>query len=299
MMTKNNTAKILIFIIILSLSVSAFMVFSQSYKQNNPSQIKSQFDRQTKIKILIVPGHEPNAGGADEFKKIKERDLNLQLSLLLKKDLTLNSNLDVILARDENGWNTDLEKYVKTSSTTIMSWVADMKEKMMNKVDAGEIKLIDPNIKHNNAASNAVLFLYGTNKWIEKNNIDLVLHVHFNNNPKINGKPNYSGYCMYIPEHQYSNYSSSKIFADYLSDEISKIQKPSNMPQEKDTIIEDQALIATGNYDTLKIPSVVVEYAYIYEPMMLASTTRNKFIETAASSTATAINTYTKKEFEQ
>lgn len=288
--------KILITTTILAFGISFFIFTSETPKTK--SEVTSSV-QQEKVKILIVPGHEPNAGGANEFKKIKERDLNLQLSLLLKKDLTLNSNLDVILARDENGWNTDLEKYVLTSSTTIMNWVAEMKEKMMNKVDTGEIKLIDPNMKHNNAASNAVLFLYGTNKWIEKNNIDLVLHVHFNNNPKINDKPNYSGYCMYIPEHQYSNYSSSKIFANYLNDEISKIQKPSNMPQEKDTIIEDQALIATGNYDTLKIPSVVVEYAYIYEPMMLASITRNKFIETAASSTATAINTYTKKEFEQ
>ena len=85
--------------------------------------------------------------------------------------------------------------------------------------------------------------------------------------------------------------------ADYLNDEISKIEKKSNMPQEKDTIIEDQKLIAIGNYDTLKIPSVVVEYAYIYEPVITSSSTRNIFIEKAASSTATAINDYIEKEF--
>ena len=69
------------------------------------------------------------------------------------------------------------------------------------------------------------------------------------------------------------------------------------MKQEKDLIIEDQELIATGVYNTLKIPVVVVEYAYIYEPMMLSSSTRNIFIEKAASSTATAINDYIEKEF--
>lgn len=293
-MRKSVTAIILVSISIIALSVSAFVFIPQTTKVTNILNYQNK-----KIKILIVPGHEPNAGGADEFKKIKERDLNLQLSKILKDDLSSNQNIEVVLARDDNGWNSDLKNYVETSSTTIMKWVADMKNKMFAKVDAGEMKLINPDMKHNDATTEAVLYLYGTNKWIAENNIDLVLHVHFNNNPKINGKPNYSGYTMYIPEHQYKNSSSSRIFANYINEEISKIEKKSNMPQEKDTIIEDQELIATGNYDTLKIPSVVVEYAYIYEPIIVSSSTRNKFIITAASSTATAIENYITNSFKK
>ena len=209
-MKKNLVVKIIILILILLVGYSVV-----SKTENK------------KIKILIVAGHEPNAGGADEFKKIKERDLNLQLSNILKDKLLANPNIEIITARDNNGWNPDLKNYVETSSTTIMQWASDMKNKMMGKVDAGEIELIDPNMKHNPATSSAVLFLFGTNKWIEKNNIDLVLHIHFNSNPKINGKPVFSGYCMYIPEQQYSNSSSSRIFANYLNTEISKIEKPS------------------------------------------------------------------------
>lgn len=289
-MKNNNIRKILISIIILCLCGSALIILAQNNRF---------IEQNKKIKILIVPGHEPNAGGADEFKTIKERDLNLQLSLLLKDDLSKNTNLNVILARDRNGWNPDLKNYVETGSTTIMNWVSDLKSKMMAKAASGTIDLIDPNMKHNVAASNAVLFLYGTNKWISENNIDLVLHVHFNSNPKINGKPIFSGYCMYIPEKQYSNSSSSRIFANYINTEISKIENPSTMKQEKDIIIEDQQLISAGTYDTLKIPSVTVEYAYIYEPMMLSSSTRNNFIEQAASSTATAIYNYLKNEFKK
>ena len=296
-MRKNVVAKILILIIILSISIYALITIPHKIKINNISDIFSTVLPTKKIKVLVVPGHEPNAGGADEFKTIKERDLNLQLSEILKNDLSQNSNIEVILARDENGWNKDLENYVMTSSTTIMNWVLDMKNEMMSKVDAGIFKLINPDMKHNNATSDAVLYLYGTNKWIALNNIDLVLHVHFNSNPKINGKPNFSGYCMYVPEKQYGNASSSRIFANYINEEISKIENKSTMPQEKDTIIEDQELIATGNYDTLKIPSVVVEYAYIYEPMMLSSSTRNIFINRAASSTAKAIENYIQNQF--
>jgi len=295
-MSKNRTAKILLSITVLAIIISALITIFDQVKIKNVSSVFSFNVQNKKIKLLIVPGHEPHAGGADEFKKIKERDLNLQLAETLKNYLSHNTNIEVILARDEDGWNSDLKNYVETNETQIMSWVADMKKAMLKKVDEGNFVLINPDMKHNEATTSAVLFLYGTNKWIEENNIDLVFHVHFNSNPKINGKPNYKGYCMYVPEKQYSNSSSSKVFANYINNEISKIQTASNMPQEDDTIIEDQELIATGNYDTLKIPSVVVEYAYIYEPMMINSSTRNTFIKKAASSTAAAIENYIKKE---
>ncbi len=291
------TAKILTTVSIISLTISAFIVIFQVADTRSVATALSVDQKNEQVKILIVPGHEPNSGGADEFKKIKERDLNLQLSEILQNILSKNTKLEISLARDKNGWNKDLEKFVTTNETKIMDWAASNKKEMLARADKGEFKIIDPDMKHNEAASNAVLFLYGTNKWIEENKIDLTIHIHFNNNPKINGKPNYRGYSMYIPEKQYSNSSSSRIFANYLNEEIFKIQKQSNMPQEKDIIIESQELIAIGNYDTLKIPSVVVEYAYIYEPVMLSSSTRNAFIEKAASSTATAINQYIEKEF--
>ena len=295
-MKNSLTAKILILTTIIAIGFSAFIIMPKITKIKKVSAVLKFIEPNTKIKILIVPGHEPNNGGADEFKKIKERDLNLQLSQILKTDLSQNPNIEVILARSDLGWNQDLENYVNTNQTQIMSWVANMKEIFLTKASEGQIKIINPNMKHNEATSSAVLFLYGTNKWIEENKIDLVLHIHFNNNPKINGKPNFRGYCMYIPEKQYSNFSSSKIFAKYLDEEISKIENKSNMPQEKDIIIEDQELIAIGNYDTLKIPSVVMEYAYIYEPIMINAGTRDAFIEKAASSTATAINNFISNE---
>jgi N-acetylmuramoyl-L-alanine amidase len=287
-MKKKSLVKILVLITIIFIGVFILIIVSNAIKANSLSFL----NQNKKIRILIVPGHEPNAGGADEFKKIKERDLNLQLSKLIADKLASSQNMEIILARDDVGWNSDLKNYVETSSSTIMDWVFDMKNIMLSKINAGKVKLINPDMVHNEATDEAVLYLYATNKWIEENNIDLVLHVHFNNNPKINGRPNYSGYCIYIPDKQYGNASSSRIFANYLNDEISKIENKSNMPQEKDIIIEDQQLIATGNYDTLKIPAAVVEYAYIYEPMMVSSTTRNKFMINAASSTATAIENY-------
>ena len=295
-MRNGTITKTLVAISIITVIVLVFFTVSQTAKSKSVPKVQSQ---DKKIKILIVAGHEPNAGGADEFKSIKERDLNLRLAESLRDNLSRNTNLDIIMARDENGWNKDLKNYVMTSSTTIMSWVKDMKDKMMARVNTGEIKLINPDMKHNDATTSAVLFLYATNKWADENDVDLVINIHFNSNPKINGKPNYSGYCIYIPDNQYNNASSSRIFANYLNEEIAKIENPSTMPEEKKTIIEDQALIAIGNYDTLKIPTAVTEYAYMYETKMLSTSTRNSFIEKAASSTATAIKNYINSEMKK
>lgn len=295
-MNKNIISKVLISISIFALGISALLAISQIAETSNSSP--SVLSLNKKIRILLVPGHEPNDGGAI-YGKIKERDLNLQLSTEIKNILSANPNFEIIMARDQNGWNNDLKNYVTTGSTAIMSWVLNMKNKMLAKINSGQFKIINPAMKHNDATSEAVLYLYGTNKWIEENNIDLVLHIHFNNNPKYKGKPNYSGYCMYVPDSQYGNASTSRIFANYLNGEISKIENKSNMSQEKDTIISDQELIAIGNYDVLKIPSVLVEYAYIYEPMIISSDTRNIFIDKAASSTATAIESYIQNEFKK
>ena len=122
-MNKNITAKILISISIISIGISSYIVISQTLNISRVFAVFPSTTQNEKIKILIVPGHEPNAGGADEFKKIKERDLNLQLSLLLKNALSSNPKLEIILARDENGWNNDLKSYILTSSSTIMNWV--------------------------------------------------------------------------------------------------------------------------------------------------------------------------------
>ena len=287
-MKNHPIPKILMAVIILSIFGSICLVF---YQAKSSGLIDNLLHK--KIKILIIPGHEPKAGGAD-YKGVYERNLNVQLSDMLRENLSQNKNLEIIVARYTDDWNTDIKNYVLNSSSTIMNWVADMKAKMLTEVNAGKIKLLNSGMIHNDARSNAVLFLFGMNKWANENNVDIVLNVHFNNNPKINGKPNYRGYTIYIPEKQYGNASTSKILANDISDEISKIEKPSNMPQEKGTITEDQELIAIGAFNTLKAPVAVVEYAYIYEPIMASLSTRNIFIENAASSTATAINNFIK-----
>jgi N-acetylmuramoyl-L-alanine amidase len=251
----------------------------------------SDTEKNGKIEILLVPGHEPSFGGA-EYKDLLERDLNLTLSEKIKNILSKNNKFEIITSRNINGWNPELEKYVNNNKNEILVWINNMKSSMSKLVNNGKINVVNAEMGHSIAPLKSAILLYGINKWAGENKVDIAIHLHFNDNPKYKGKPNFEGFSIYVPEKQYSNGTSSKILAKDLFDEISKIQKVSTMPEENVGIIEDQELIALGRYNTSDSLSVIIEYAYIYENFMQNKKLRNDFIEKSASSTANAINKF-------
>lgn len=244
--------------------------------------------RNEKIKILIVAGHEPNYGGA-EFGTLKERDLNFQLAKSLKQDLEKNPKFEVVMARDDLGWDQELRHYVLNNTLDIISWSNSMKAEMANLVKQGRITVVNPKMGHMNAPVSSVVFLYGINRWSSLNKIDIAIHIHFNDNPKYNGQPNYEGFSIYVPEKQYSNSTSSKVLANDLMKQISKVQNVSTLPTESIGVIEDQELIALGSYNTADSLSVLIEYGYIYESALQNKMTRDIFIEKTAKATSEAI----------
>ncbi len=246
-----------------------------------------------KIKILIVAGHEPNDGGAI-YKNLKERDLNLELSEQIKDILSQNERFEIIMARDAHGWNPAIAHYVAKNKTAIQKWERSAKNEMARLAKNGKIKLIstDDKVPHADANQSAALFLYGINKWASENKVDIAIHVHFNDNPKYHGEPTYEGFAVYVPERQYSNGTSSKVLGQNIYGELSKIERPSTMPKESSGLVEDQDLIAIGSYNTSDSLSVLIEYAYIYEPFMQNINLREEFIRNAAQKTAKAVGTF-------
>jgi len=234
-----------------------------------------------KIKILIVPGHEPGFGGA-WYRGLKEEDLTLLLAKKIQGILKNDPRLDVIMSRDDGGWDYDIANYIATNKTQIENWVNEHKNKTQNTQMYDKQKLL-----------HIPLTLYGTNKWADENGIDIILNIHFNSNPKIIGQQRYyKGFTIYTTSQKSSNSTSSKIFAKDIMNELLKIENKSNAPKEATGIVVDQDFIAIGSNNTLNAPSIIVEYAYIYENFMQATSTRNNFFDKAASSTATAINNY-------
>lgn len=221
-----------------------------------------------RIRILIMPGHEPNYGGA-EYGELKERELVLSIAIELKKYLQQRKLYDVTLARDENGWNPSLANYFTANWDRIEAFRLSSKNEMDRLISAGSI-FATSTPYHNNARPDVARRLFGINLWADENDIDIVLHLHLNDFPrkKVSLPGEYQGFSIYVPEKQYSNAEASRAVSQSIANRLSYFFASSTMPGEKATVVEDQELIAIGRYNTADPVSILIEYGYIYEPTL-------------------------------
>jgi len=246
-----------------------------------------------KFRILIVPGHDNEFWGT-QYKNVKEADMTLELGKEISRLLSLDSKFQVILSRDDSGYLPELATYFKEQEGNILSFVEAKKEVMSDLQLSGKISTKVDGVYHNNAPGPVAVRLYGINKWANENNIDLVIHVHFNDYPrrKRASPGDYSGFSIYVPEHQYSNARSSKDIATTMLKQLGTYYPESNMPKEDAGVVEDQDLIAIGSFNTLDPASILIEYGYIYEPQFLNSGIRSRIIEDFAIQTYVGIHNF-------
>ena len=223
--------------------------------------------QQKKIRVLIVPGHEPNYGGTN-FGNLYERDMNVELAKNLVEFLKNNGHYDVMIARDENNWNPTLLDYFKNNWDAIIAYYKDNKQEVLHSVATGQTTKPVAAVAHNSAPVDVALRLYGINKWESENDVDIVIHVHFNDYPRsdtsVPGK--YSGFAMYVPEKEYANSSTTNAVAETIFKRLAKYNAVSNLPAEDAGIVQEPDLIAIGAYNTTNSASMLIEYGYIYEP---------------------------------
>lgn len=247
------------------------------------SELKDSYisakDNRDKVKILIVPGHEPDFGGT-EYHGLKERDIAVDLSEELSSLFDKNK-FTVFKSRDKNDWNSDLKIFFKENWDTIDAWRDSYKNEMVRLFKTGEVKQITDGVTHNSASPDVARRLYAINKWVNEKDIDIAIHIHFNDNPRRNTNipGDYSGFAIYIPEGQYSNYAATEAVASYINERLSKNFGVSSMPKEKSGIVQDQELVAIGRHNTVNSVSFLVEYSYIYEPFMQNKKVRDVLIK--------------------
>ena len=277
-----------------SINNVASIFFIESSK---PEVLKEVLDKplpvERKLRILVVPGHDNEYWGT-QYKGVKEAEMTLTLGKELARLLLQDGKFEVTLSRDDNGYFPVLAKYFEEEKKEILDFAKSKKKIMKDLEISGKIALKLDGVSHNNAPSPVVVRLYGINKWANENNIDLVIHVHFNDYPrrKLSSPGTYSGFSIYVPEHQYSNSRSSKDIAYEVSKQLQTYYPESNMPKEGEGVVEDQDLIAIGSFNTLDPASLLVEYGYIYEPQFLDQTIRGKIINDLATQTYIGINNF-------
>lgn len=223
------------------------------------------------VEILIVPGHDDESFGT-AFRGMKEADMTLMLSKKLAKELASDPQVFVTLARDEEGYFPPLQEYFDENEREINKFIKDSKAKTERSFER-ENELIINAVTHNDASKDVAYRLYGINKWISEENFDLVIHVHMNDDTSHVGSNvgTHSGYVIYVPEVNLPNAEHTKPFAESIGRELQKTFYPSDLPLEAQAsdeagLVPDFKLIALGSNKTLEIPSVLIEYSYIYEP---------------------------------
>lgn len=217
------------------------------------------------IRILLVAGHEPTYGGA-EYHTLKERTMALTVSQYLKNYFVDNPNFEMVTVRDTNGWNPIFSDYFAHNATATKNFYLTHMAAMADKVASGEVTPV-VGVPHNKAPEEVALHLYAMSKWANEQHIDLIIHLHFNDAPRpdVSVPGPYSGIALYVPERQYGNAGPSLAIAKTIFPYLLTLSGTSTLPTERGGIIEDQELIALGKYNTLTVPSLLIEYGYIYE----------------------------------
>lgn len=238
--------------------------YAQNVKAKNPS-----------IKIMIVPGHEPNFGGA-EFGSLKEREFNTKLAEDLAGFLRANPRYEVFVARTNDAWHPILATYFSERWDDIIDWNSSYKSEKESLIRVGELKNTTPTVEHNIAPSGPAMRLVGMNKWGKENDVDIAVHIHFNDDPahKRNTPGKFSGFAVYIPENQYYNSATTKAVAEKVFARLGKYNPVSDLNGESAGIVESPDLIAIGSNNSLDAASLLIEYGYIYEPQFRNDTTR-------------------------
>ncbi len=221
---------------------------------------------EVKVKVLIVPGHEPSYGGA-EYSTLFERNMVVDLSMELEKLIASNDRYQAFVTRDKKEWSPIFSNYFKTNWDEIIAWTKGHQEEMKKLERIGEFHPSVAPVIHNKAPKDVAYRLYGISKWSNENDVDIIIHVHFNDHPGHgkNSPGQYSGFAIYIPEGGYYNSTTTQAVAQSVFNRLQKYNPVSNFSGEKTGIVETQDLIAIGAYNSLNAPSMLIEYGYIYE----------------------------------
>ncbi len=225
-----------------------------------------------KVRILVVPGHEPGFGGA-VYQGVYEREITVEIADQLAAYLQQNPRFEVIEARSNTAWNEGLQEYFEDEWDDIEDFVDDKKDDFEKDVRHGRVTEREDaeQVDHAAAPSDVALRLYGINRWANEHDIDLVVHAHVNDTTDHgpDSPSAYSGYAVYVPDAQYGNADTSRPVGEAVAARLSAMSATSTLPIENRGVVEDQELIALGAFDTLSVPSVLMEYAYLTEPRFM------------------------------
>lgn len=252
-----------------------------------------------KIRVLIVSGHDDDVPGT-AFGDLQEVDFNRVLGEELFNFFKEDTLFEPILTQTKGGYIDTFENYFEHEEKSIEQFISSSRRAMQRLMRRGKVEPLDNAIHHNKASDLVVHRLYGINKWANENNVDLILHIHFNDYP---GRPagkvgKYSGFTIYIPDEQLQNGKTSQVIAPYIFSRLFTYIPVSDLGGESGGITRDLELIAIGSNNTLVAPSLLIEYSYMYEPHLREIDLRETFLKEYAKYTYEGVKNFFEKRNE-
>src|SRR3989344_2735116 len=278
--------------IIVLFSISLF--FSQiSFAQTiAPTSLLPTSEEGGQVKILLVPGHDNEVWRA-QYANLKEAAMNLAMASRIYDILKKDKRFEIHITRDKDGYTKEFADYFANYQVDIVAFREDAKKKTEENVMSGAF-IQKENVPHNSVSEDIAIRLYGFNKWANENDIDAMIHIHFNDYPRpyswMIGK--YKGFAIYMPDGQLVNWKGSSQLAANIFTQLKKKYITSTYEKELGGLVSDQKLIALGANGTLlpSVRSVLIEYGYIYR--FGDRTMRYNAYNNMASLTATGIKNY-------
>jgi N-acetylmuramoyl-L-alanine amidase len=294
MSMKKNSRSILLFALLVGIS------FMAGVKKSSGEIFPQEPVPEKTIKILIVPGHDGTSTGA-VFHEVREADLNMEMSKELFDLFRDDKKFDVMLARNGVFFTDAFQNYFADEKENISEFIRAHEEAMDDFIERGIVE-VHESVPHNRAPDNTRLKLFGINKWVNENGIDLVIHVHFNEYrggiATKTGK--YSGFVIYVPEKQYPNAAATMPIARSVYERLNLFFGKSDMPEESAGVVEDQELIAIGASHTINTAAaMLIEYGYLYEPQFIDKNIRPLAFKQLAAETYLGIQKYFNEEYSE
>ena len=230
-----------------------------------PEEITEKYHT-SRISILLVPGHDDRSPGA-VFGAVRESDINLTMARYLSERFSADEQFEVVTTRDlSTGDYRAPFVFDAEAQLRIVRWRETLKSIFSFREKQGLLTRASI-VEHNNASERISTILYGINEWSNENDIDIVLHIHFNDYASRRGTRvgKYSGFALYVPDTILPNARASRALAESMYARIAERFPPSDLPKEDIGIIPDQELIAVGAHASRRKISLLVEYGYIYE----------------------------------
>lgn len=239
-------------------------------------------------RILLVAGHTAETEGTS-YRSLSEYELNYQLMNMLEERLRA-TGYEVITTHEGDDYNEEFTNFFETQRQEILDFRSRQREAYEEEYPLG---VVTNDTDHNYASNLGTLQLYGVNYWANQNNIDVVLHIHFNDYP---GRPNdevgeHTGFSVFTSLKTNKNFIESFLLAKEIEREMLTYADRSTVRRESAGVLESE-LIAVGQANSTDMPSLLLEMGFIYENKFVNPISRAQEFQDYTQAITQALNTY-------